>query len=197
MLRKEQAQAEEEKKCNRDTGTMAQRAQAAQADPIRGREDAFAGTPGAWMLSRGIRAALNNASTAPFGSTAAEMSELDIPLDEAYWTPARTSELLPALRGLSRFYGGELRVAPIMGKSRLFAKGSLKTLEDAKPKLAALIRRREPKSALPHCLQGPVKTDPADGKLYTFEALQEKYKAEYSLEQLQKYWQQDMRKPKR
>jgi len=197
MLRKDQAQAAEGKKCNRDTSTIAQQVQPAHADPTRGREAAFAGTPGARMLSRGIWAALNSASTAPLGSTAAPMSELDIPLDEAYWTPACTSELLPALQRLSRNYGGELRVAPIMGKSRLFAKGSLKTLEDAKPKLAALIRRREPKSALPHCLQGPVKTDPADGKLYTFEALQEKYKAEYSLEQLQKYWQQDMRKPKR
>lgn len=172
-----------------------------KADPSRGREAAFAGTPGARLYSRGIWAALNSASAMPSGSPAAPMSELDIPLDEAYWTPESTSELLPVLQRLSRNYGGDLRVAPIMGKSRLFAKGSLKILEDAKPKLAALIRRREPKSALPLCLQvdtpqAPVKSDPADGKLYTFEALRERYKAEYSSEKIQEYWQQEMRKPK-
>jgi len=198
------AQAESESDCNKVPSVpAAKQSVQEEVDPGRGREAAFAKTPGARMLSRGIWAALNNASapTAQSGSPVAPVSELDIPLDEAYWTPATTSELLPALQRLGRNYGGHLRVAPIMGKNRLFARGSLHILEDAKPKLAALIRRHEPKSTLPQCLQvdttqAPVKTDPADGRLYTFEALQERYKADYSAEQLQDYWEQEMRKPK-
>lgn len=150
-------------------------------------------TPAARLLTRGLRAALDNAAPP-------EVGELKINLDKEHWPPALVSQLLPALQTLSRRFA-DLRVAPVMGKCQIFAKGELRSLEAAKPLLAAALLERCPFAELPACLQvegvrEPIKRDPADGRTYTLRALRDKYAYKYSQEEIWAYWEAEMWDPK-
>jgi len=161
------------------------------------------------MLTRGLRDAVcptgGGQQGSPGGNTSggaavgAGFGELRIPLDEEHCSVSATRNLGPALQRISDKYE-HLKVAPVMGKCQIFAKGDLRDIEAAKPKIAEVILGHFPFADQPECLKvegmAPERRmDPGDGRTYTLRELRDKYRdSNYSMDEIWGYWESRMRR---